>query len=237
MPLLEVQDISVRYGKEPVLSNISFSLEKGETIAVIGPNGSGKTTLFRALLGTVPFEGEIVWGEKEISNRVKIGYVPQKLDLERNLPLTIKEFLSLHPLAGERASYSLKEVLGIVGLDPKFLEKNLGSLSAGQFQRALIAFALIGKPGILLFDEPTASIDLKGEETLYDLLHRLQDIHRFGMILISHDLTFVYRYADKVLCLNKKQLCFGIPQEVLTPQELERLYGTGGKFYHHIHGS
>ena len=214
-----------------MLSDISFSLEKGETIAVIGPNGSGKTTLFRALIGTLPFRGEIVWGEK-----VKIGYVPQRLDLERNLPLTIKEFLSLHPLFGERSSYSPKEVLGIVGLDPQFLEKNLGSLSAGQFQRALIAFALIAQPTILLFDEPTASIDTKGEETLYDLLHRLQDVHRFGMILISHDLTFVYRYADKVLCLNKKQLCFGIPQEVLTPQELERLYGTGGKFYHHIHG-
>lgn len=231
MSLLEVKNLSVYYQKEPVLSDISFSLEKGETIAVIGPNGSGKTTLFRAVLGTVPFVGEIRWEAK-----VKIGYVPQKLDLERNLPLTIKEFLFLHPLAKERASYSPKEVLGIVGLDLQFLEKNLGSLSAGQFQRALIAFALIGKPGILLFDEPTASIDLKGEETLYDLLHRLQDIHHFGMILISHDLTFVYRYADKVLCLNRKQLCFGIPQEVLTPQELERLYGTGGKFYHHIHG-
>lgn len=231
MSLLEVKNLSVYYQKEPVLSDISFSLERGETIAVIGPNGSGKTTLFRALLGTVAFTGEIRWGEK-----VKIGYVPQKLDLERNLPLTIKEFLSLHPLSPQRASYSFKEVLGIVGLDPQFLEKNLGSLSAGQFQRALIAFALIGKPEILLFDEPTASIDMKGEETLYDLLHRLQDIHHFGMILISHDLTFVYRYADKVLCLNKKQLCFGIPEEVLTPQELERLYGTGGKFYHHIHG-
>ena len=231
MPLLEVKNLSVHYGKESVLSDISFSLERGETIAVIGPNGSGKTTLFRALLETIPFKGEVLWGEK-----VKIGYVPQKLDLERNLPLTIKEFLFLHPLSTKQGSYSLKEVLGIVGLDPQFLEKNLGSLSAGQFQRTLIAFALIAKPVILLFDEPTASIDTKGEETLYDLLHRLQDVHHFGMILISHDLTFVYRYADKVLCLNKKQLCFGIPQEVLTPQELERLYGTGGKFYHHIHG-
>ena len=231
MPLLEVKHISVRYGKEPVLADISFSLEQGETIAVIGPNGSGKTTLFRALLGTVPCTGEIRWEEK-----VKIGYVPQRLDLERNLPLTIQEFLLLHPLSAKQGSYSPKEVLGIVGLELQFLEKNLGSLSAGQFQRALIAFALIGKPGILLFDEPTASIDIKGEETLYELLHRLQNIHRFSMILISHDLTFVYRYADKVLCLNKKQLCFGIPQEVLTPQELERLYGTGGKFYHHIHG-
>lgn len=230
MSLLEVKNLSVHYQKEPVLSDISFSLEKGETIAVIGPNGSGKTTLFRALLHTIPFKGEVRWGEK-----VKIGYVPQRLDLERNLPLTIKEFLFLHPLSAQRASYSPNEVLGIVGLDPKFLEKNLGSLSAGQFQRALIAFALIAQPDILLFDEPTASIDMKGEETLYDLLHRLQDIHHFSLILISHDLTFVYRYADKVLCLNKKQLCFGIPQEVLTPQELERLYGTGGKFYHHMH--
>ena len=130
---------------------------------------------------------------------------------------------------------SPKEALEIVGLDISFFLKSIGSLSAGQFQRVLIAFALIGKPMVLLFDEPTASIDMKGEETLYDLLHRLQDIHRFSLILISHDLTFVYRYADRVLCLNKEQLCFGVPEEVLTPQALEKLYGTGGKFYHHLH--
>lgn len=231
MQLLEVKNLSVFYGKEPVLSDISFSLEEGQTLAVIGPNGSGKTTLFRALLGVVPSEGEISWREK-----TQIGYVPQKLDLERNLPLTIREFLLLHPESSKPGSYSLKEVLEIVGLEPKFLVKDLGFLSAGQFQRALVAFALIGKPKVLLFDEPTASIDVKGEETLYELLHRLQDAHGFSLMLISHDLTFVYRYADMVLCLNKKQMCFGVPHEVLTPQELEKLYGGGGKFYHHLHG-
>ena len=94
---------------------------------------------------------------------------------------------------------------------------------------------MIDRPNLLLFDEPTANVDVAGQETVYELLHRLQDKYDLTLILISHDLTVVYRYANKVLCLNREQVCFGAPSEVLTPKELEKLYGGGHKFYHHIH--
>ena len=223
MPILEVKNLNVRYGEQIILDNISFDLEKGDALAIIGPNGSGKTTLLRAILGAISFEGKITLVEN-----ARIGYVPQKIDLARDLPITVGEFLSLKD-AGKSAARHL------VNLSPMFLKKRLGELSAGELQRTLIAWAVIGRPSLLLFDEPTASVDVAGQETVYELLHRLQDKYGLTLILISHDLTIVYRYASKVLCLNKAQLCFGIPAEVLTPGELTKLYGGGRKFYHHMH--
>jgi len=230
MAILEVKNLSVLYGKEKALENVSFSVDKGETIAVIGPNGSGKTTLLRALIGALPSKGEIT-----IEKGVTMGYVPQKLDVERNLPLTGGEFLNLAQGSKGKTAYSAKEIIGMVGLPFSHLQKSLSAFSSGEFQRLLMGFALKTRPSLLLFDEPTASVDVGGQETIYDLLHRLQDKEQFTTLLVSHDLTTVYRYATKVLCLNKVQICFGVPQEVLTPQELENLYGGGQRFYHHLH--
>ncbi len=230
MPILEVKNLKVRYGEQSVLENISFDLEKGDTLAIIGPNGSGKTTLLRAILGAIPYVGEI-----KRALEVKIGYVPQKIDLERDLPITVQEFLLLKSKQGESSAYSPHQALELVNLPAGFLKKRISELSAGEFQRALIAWAVIDRPSLLLFDEPTASVDVAGQETVYELLHRLHDKYDLTLILISHDLTVVYRYANKVLCLNREQVCFGAPSEVLTPKELEKLYGGGHKFYHHTH--
>ena len=201
MPILEVKNLKAAYEKQVVLDNISFSLERGETLAVIGPNGSGKTTLFRAILGAVGYEGDI-----KISDGTRIGYVPQKIDLERDLPITVKEFLVLRSSAAPsgrwQAGHSPEEALKAVDLTPIFLNKRIGELSAGELQRVLIAWAVSGHPDLLLFDEPTASVDVAGQRTVYELLHKLQDEHNLALILISHDLTVVYRYANKVLCLN-----------------------------------
>ncbi|MBI4217407.1 MAG: metal ABC transporter ATP-binding protein [Parcubacteria group bacterium] len=230
MPLLEVKNLSVLYGKEKTVENVSFSIDKGETIAVIGPNGSGKTTLLRALIGALPSRGEITM-EKGVS----MGYVPQKLDVERNLPLTGGEFLNLAPRSEEKPAYSAKEIIRMVGLPLSHLQKSLSAFSSGEFQRLLMGFALKTRPSLLLFDEPTASVDVGGQETIYELLHRLQDKDRFAAILVSHDLATVYQYATKVLSLNKRQISFGPPEEVLTPEGLEKLYGGGRRFYHHLH--
>ena len=224
MPILEVKNLSVRYGEQSILENISFDLEKGDALAVIGPNGSGKTTLLRAILGATRYAGEI-----KISAGTEIGYVPQKIDLERDLPITVKEFLAL------RSRAEPEGLLQAVDLGPAFLKKRIGELSAGELQRVLIAWAISGHPNLLLFDEPTASVDLAGQKTVYELLHKLQDERNLALILISHDLTVVYRHAQKVLCLNRQQICFGVPSEVLTPAELAKLYGGDRKFYHHLH--
>ena len=234
MPLLEVKNLSVLYGKEKALENVSFSVDKGETIAVIGPNGSGKTTLLRALIGALPSKGEIT-----IEKGVTMGYVPQKLDVERNLPLTGGEFLNLAQRkklqSNFNVAYSAKEIIRMVGLPLSHLQKSLSAFSSGEFQRLLMGFALKTRPSLLLFDEPTASVDVGGQETIYELLHRLQDKDQFAAILVSHDLATVTQYATKVLSLNKRQISFGSVEEVLTPEGLEKLYGGGHRFYHHLH--
>ncbi len=227
--ILEVKNLKVKVGGEALLDNISFDVTKGSSLLVIGPNGAGKTSLFRALIGALPFEGEIKWRQN-----IQIGYVPQKVDLERDLPITIREFFMLKP--GLKASGDeIKEALADVKLKPEYADKGISELSAGELQRVLIAWAVLGHPQVLLFDEPTASIDVAGQETVYELLHNLQDTHDLTLILISHDLSIVYRYATSVLCLNKTQICYGAPQEVLTPTELSKLYGPEQTFYHHMH--
>ncbi|MBU6415094.1 ATP-binding cassette domain-containing protein, partial [Patescibacteria group bacterium] len=123
--------------------------------------------------------------------------------------------------------------LASVGLSKHFLRKRLSELSAGQLQRVLIAWSLIGHPDVLLFDEPTSGIDVGGEETIYSLLHRLQDERNISIIIVSHDLHVVYHYANDVLCLNKEMVCHGPPRDVLTQEQLKKLYGEVS-FYHHL---
>lgn len=231
-PILKVENLAVRFDGQPVLQNLNFELGKNENLAVIGPNGSGKTVLLRALTKTVPHEGKITWGEN-----VRLGYVPQKIDADRHLPLNLKNLLEAKTniLGIKKSTGNLRDLCEEVGLTDKNTETAIGHLSGGQFQRALIAFALLGEPNVLLLDEPTASIDIPGEEQIYELVHRLQDKHKMTVILVSHDLSFVYRYATKVLCLNKTGICFGAPEEVLNPKTLEKLYGGPQKYFHHLH--
>ena len=228
LPILSVKNVSVSFDGTPALNNITIDVGRGETLAVIGPNGAGKTALFRALIGAIPYSGEIQWAAD-----VKIGYVPQKLDIDRNVPLSLKDFLKIKMRMSNEKKSALMETLGRVRLPTSLLSVRLGDLSSGQFQRALIAFALIGKPSVLLFDEPTASVDFPREEQIYDMLHELQDAYGFTLILISHDLNVVYRYASTVLCINKKMLCHGIPQVALTPESLQKLYDSPALYHHH----
>lgn len=225
--ILDVRDLSVAFGDFVVLENISFFVERGEALAIIGPNGSGKTTLFRALLGTIPYAGTVRWAP-----RTKIGYVPQKLDIDRQLPLTARDFLTSKAHVSGAGKEDAARAAASVRLEDAVLERNLGELSSGQFQRAMIAFALIGKPDVLLFDEPTASVDVAGEEEVYDTLHRLQDEHGLTMLIISHDLHIVYRHATTVLCVNRTQVCFGEPVLTLTPETLSKLYGHHPALFH-----
>ncbi len=228
--ILSVKSLAVKLDGQTILDNLSFEVESGDSVAVIGPNGSGKTILLKTLLGILPHQGEIEW-----NGNVKIGYVPQKIDADRHLPLNLKNLL----LAKEKVlglKENIGELSGEVGLSEESLKAPIGHLSGGQFQRALIAFALLDKPNMLLLDEPTASIDLPGEEKIYELIHRLQDKYDMTIILVSHDLSFVYRYATKVLCLNKTGVCFGAPGEALTQRTLEKIYGGPQKYFHHLHG-
>jgi zinc transport system ATP-binding protein len=124
----------------------------------------------------------------------------------------------------------------MVGLTPEVLKASIGVISGGQFQKALIAFALLGEPSVLLFDEPTASLDELAEERVYELVERLQQEQHLTVLLVSHDLSIVYRAANKVLCVSKDKVCFGPPREVLTPATLEAMYSAPPKFFLHRHG-
>ncbi len=231
--MLKVEGLAVRFGENEVLNDVSFSVEKGEALAVVGPNGAGKTVLFRALLGFLPHQGKVEWAKN-----IKIGYVPQKLAVDNNFPISVGDFFQFKT-KNKNEIYEALNSVGIKGdeeyLKHHILDKRFGALSGGQFQRIMIAWAIVNKPDILLFDEPTSGIDIGGEETIYNLLHKLQTKNILSIILISHDLNIVYRYANKVLCLNKEMVCFGEPHIVLDPESLSKLYGGKTRFYQHEH--
>lgn len=224
-PILKVSNLSVTFDGHQVLSDLDFEVKNGEVLAIVGPNGAGKSVLFRTLLGLIKHSGQIKW-----AGGTRIGYVPQKLFVEPEMPLSVREFLSFN----DPSKAKIHAALNSVGLkEPRLLEQKLGLLSGGQLQRVLIAWAIVNDPNVLLFDEPTAGIDIGGEETVYNLLHHLQDQKDLTVLLISHDLNIVYKYADTVLCLNKSKICFGEPSIVLDPASLTALYGGEAKFYQH----
>ena len=233
--ILQVRDLSITIDGNNILNNISFSVKKGEALAIIGPNGAGKTMLLRALLGVVPHQGTIQW-----SSGAHIAYIPQKFVIDKTIPATTLEFFLLQSgnfwMPDKTTVDHLNHELELVGLDATILRQPISELSGGQFQRVLIAWSMLNHPDALLFDEPTSGIDVGAEETIYNIIHKLQDERGTTVILISHDLNIIYRYAQTVVCLNKTMICAGEPIEVLTPSELSKIYG-GGKFYHHMGNS
>ena len=225
--ILEVKNLNVTRDGKVIIEDLSFEVKEREVLIILGPNGAGKTTLLRALVGLLPYKGEIHWTAKNIS------YLPPQELFQRKAlpPLSIEEFFKFKRVS----SAQILKILDSVGLDSYVLKKTFGTLSTGQFQRMIIAWALVDEPSVLLFDEPTSGIDIGGQETIYSLLHKFWSEKILTILLVTHDLNIVWEHANNVLCLNKKMLCCGKPREVLTPESLEEIYGTGIKFYEHTH--
>jgi zinc transport system ATP-binding protein len=214
-----------------VIERLSFEVPHGSALAIVGPNGAGKSVLAKALIGALRYEGNIQWEED-----TKIGYVPQKLDIERDLPITGGDFLRAKAVVSRASKDDVASELSVVGLKAAAVAKPIGALSAGQFQRLLVAAALVGRPTVLLLDEPTAGVDEPGQDTLNHTLERLRDERGLTILFISHDLSVVYQYATNVLCLSRGHAYWGVPKTILTPQLLQELYGAPvGYHVHHEH--
>ncbi len=222
--VLKVENLSLIIDEKKILTDISFEIKPEEVLAIIGPNGSGKSMLLKTLVGiNIPTSGTITWAPE-----TKVGYLPQRFQVDHYLPMTIEEFLSLK----KNPKYSLSEVFSLIKIEKGWRKKNLAHLSSGQLQKILLAWAILDKPEILLFDEPMENVDIAGQESIYRLLHELQETLHVALIIVSHDLNLVYRYADQVLCLNQKMLCYGAPYEALTEQKIKELFDTHTLFHH-----
>lgn len=200
--VLSVKNLLVGFNNHVIIDNLSFDVVRDTTVAVTGANGSGKSVLFKTLLGLIEYKGQIYW-----ENDVRIGYVPQKLFVSKDLPLTVMEFLKLK----EENTSKIADVLHKVGFkakakhlhhDVRVLKTRLSALSGGELQRILMAYALLKDPNVLLLDEPTAGVDIKGEETFYDLFRSLKNERDLTILFISHDKEIVDKYADQIIKLN-----------------------------------
>ena len=229
MPTITAKNVSIKFGSLEVVKQVSFEVEPGTISIILGPNGSGKTTLLRAIAGFEKFTGEII-------KNGGVGYVPQRFEFDRTLPITVKEFLqlSLPKCFGDECVHGdFYSEIGVTEL----LNKHLGTLSGGQLQRTLIARALIGNPKILLLDEPASGIDAKGQQCIYEVIEKVakHGKAKTAVVMISHEFDVVHEFADQVLCLNQKLFCKGLPENVLNEKTIEQLYGSHKAIYHHDH--
>jgi len=241
---VEVRDLRVNFDSTAVLRGVNMRVPQGQIVALIGPNGSGKTTLLRCLLGLQKYSGEVkIFGESNLAKALpRVGYVPQRLALERSFILSVREFLALRLRetrhwffhSHKQLDAIIRPALAQIGVEP-LLDRPIAQLSGGQLQRVLIAFALLGKPELLLLDEPTAGVDTPGEETFYDLIASVAQQRKLTVILVSHDLSMVYSHASRVYALNGVICCEGPPEQVMNAESLKQAYGIHATPYHHHH--
>ncbi|MFN3845036.1 MAG: ATP-binding cassette domain-containing protein [Paracoccaceae bacterium] len=231
MDLIRAEHICVRFDGAEVLHDVSMAVQAGEIVTIVGPNGSGKSTLIRALLGIVPVQE----GRVTRQAGLRIGYVPQRLALDRSLPLTVRRFLSLPKRVSDAAATAALERVGVPGVE---LSQMVG-LSGGQLQRVLLARALLSDPQILVLDEPTQGLDQPGEAGFYRLIETVRGASGVAVLMVSHDLHVVMAASDRVICLNGHVCCEGAPNVVSSAPEYRALFGLGTKgalaLYQHVH--
>jgi len=239
MKALLVTNLSVEYPQAigKAVDAVSFALEKGSISVLIGPNGSGKSSSIKAILGLVPFSGEVLFFGKSLEkSRGHVGYVPQRYSVDATVPVTVSEFLVLGLLTCKHSAKEkqamIRSVLKKVNLLGREKAK-ITDLSGGQLQRLLLARAIIHAPKFLILDEPEAGVDVGGEQLFYELLKKLAKEDGVTILLASHEVSLVHQFADAVVCMNKKLICYGKPKKVLTEDTFKKLYGTGVSYYSH----
>ncbi|MDR1872479.1 MAG: metal ABC transporter ATP-binding protein [Deltaproteobacteria bacterium] len=222
---VEFREVEVTLGEFSVLKSVTAKVPLGRQTIVIGPNGGGKSTLIHCLLGHLPYKGQITFTPPN----PKLGYVPQRPDFDRSLPLTAQEFLALsltqRPIwlgLTPKVKRKIKDVLELVKATP-LAAKPLGGLSGGETQRVLLAAALLNDPAILILDEPATGVDVYGERLLCELLDDFKNA--FTVIMVSHDLATARAHGDWVICLNRRVVAEGVPETIFQPDILSATFG------------
>ncbi len=211
--------LNVQLGGQTVLHHVDFSIDPGEIVTIVGPNGSGKSTLLRAIIGAVePSAGAVT-----CKPGLRIGYVPQKLHIDPTLPMTVRRFLDLPQQVRDDAARDALDEAGAGALS----RRQMSGLSGGQFQRVLLARALLSKPELLILDEATQGLDQPGSAAFYQKIAEVRDHLGCAVLMVSHELHVVMAASDRVVCLNGHVCCQGEPEHVASAPEYRALFGTG----------
>ncbi|MAQ83912.1 MAG: zinc ABC transporter ATP-binding protein ZnuC [Maritimibacter sp.] len=231
MSLVDIRGLGVKAGGRQILHDVTFRMDPGEIVTVVGPNGSGKSTLLRCIVGAVrPQSGSV-----KLKPGLRIGYVPQKLHIDPTLPITARRFLGLpHPVADDAAQQAL-DASGAGHLGGH----QMADLSGGQFQRVLLARALLTRPDLLILDEATQGMDQPGSAEFYRQIEKVRAELGCAVLMVSHELHVVMATSDRVVCLNGHVCCEGAPEHVASAPEYRALFGTGTQgalaLYRHEH--
>lgn len=230
---IQIKNISVRDGAQTIIENINLHIHCGKITVIIGKNGAGKSTLIKAILGEIKHEGSIEFNDlknQTIMNLI-VGYVPQFINLEKNTPMSVYDlfaaFISNSPIflrKNPKVYKRIKEQLGIFEAQD-LIDKKACDLSGGELQRVLLSIAVTPVPNLLLLDEPVSGIDKNGMKLFYENIGKLKRNYDLAMIIVSHDLDFVKKYADYVILMDKIILKEGSPAEVLESEEFKEVFG------------
>ena len=228
--LVKLENAGVHRSSKWLVRGISFEINQGQIVTLIGPNGSGKTTTAKMILNILNADEGLVTG-----NANKMAYVPQKISIDRTMPLRVIDFMKL---TSNLNNNQVNESLTMTGVD-KLLYNQINSLSGGEFQRVLIARAIAKKPDLLVLDEPVQGVDFNGEIALYNLIKEISISLNCGILLISHDMHFVMSTTNHVICLNGHICCSGTPGSVVKNPEYIKLFGEHNSetlsYYQHNH--
>ncbi len=249
-PILAIDQLTVRRGQQAALQDISFSIKAGTDVAIIGPNGAGKSTLVQSILGILPIESGMVkllghplnkQGKIATAVRHQVAYLPQNFLIDRRIPLTVTELVSLgwdtlgvqFPWAKAKAR-KLAVQHALERVDAGHLGREfISALSGGETKRVLLAYCLVRSRQLLILDEAPAGLDIRGEADFYRLLYELKAEQGWTILQVSHDLDMVRKHCDRVICLNRRLMCQGVPETALAPENLSATYGAEFVRYRH----
>lgn len=229
---IKVNHLGVNLGGQEILKDINLHIHCGSLNAIIGRNGAGKSTLIRAILGDIPHTGNIEFKDSENGRiqKLKIGYVPQSLNIEKQTPVSVYDMIAAYQsnvpvfaIKSKKQKERILEHLRIFEAD-YLIDKQVCNLSGGELQRVMLSMAIMDEPNLLLLDEPVSGIDQNGMELFYRTIYQLKENYDLAVILISHDLGYVKKYADKVILLDGTILKQGTVKEVFSSAEFDRVF-------------